>query len=130
MKTVQKFIHLFFVFFVAFGSGCSSIAPAYYPTRELALAEAAVAAAQDVHAQRLASAKYQLAIEELGKAKAAERDRRMGAAKRHSNWAREYAEEAEEISVMKLARMPREEVKQKLAPGPFCGGGAQNQQPG
>jgi len=94
----------------------SCAAPAYFPTREIAFAEAAMAAARDVHAQRLASHKYQFALEALGRAKAAARAKKMGAAKRYARRARAYAEEAEEIAVMKLARVPQKESKESEDP--------------
>jgi len=87
-----------------FITACST--PHYYPVTEIAFAEASLAAARDVHAQRLASDKYQFATEELGRAKAAQRDGRMGAAKRHARSAQRWAEAAEERAMMRLARVP------------------------
>lgn len=94
--------------------GCS--APSYYPTREIAYAEAAIAAAKEVHAERLASDKYQFALEALGNAKAYEKKGKMRAAKSAAKDARALAEEAEEIAVMKLVRVPKSEAPKSEAP--------------
>src|SRR3990167_2724604 len=84
--------------------GCTSTG--YYPARDMALAEAAVAAAKEVHAERLASDKYQFAVESLGRAKAYEKEGKYSASKRAARAAVKYAEEAEEIAVMKLTQVP------------------------
>ncbi|OGQ35355.1 MAG: hypothetical protein A3F16_05445 [Deltaproteobacteria bacterium RIFCSPHIGHO2_12_FULL_43_9] len=93
-----------FLFVLILSAGCSSAG--YYPTRDIALAEAAIAAAKEVHAERLASDKYQFAVESLGRAKAYEKQGKYSASKRAARTALQYAEEAEEIAVMKLTQVP------------------------
>lgn len=93
-----------FLIVTLFLFGCSSTS--YYPAREIALAEVAVAAAKEVHAERLASDKYQFAVESLGRARAYEKEGKYYASKRAARTALKYAEEAEEIAVTKLTQVP------------------------
>jgi hypothetical protein len=92
--------------------GCATTG--YNPNREISLAEAAVAAAKEVHAERLASDKYQFAVEWLGKARAYKEKGKTWSAKRAAKKAVFYAEEAEEISTMKLSQVPYDSDTQEL----------------
>jgi len=85
-------------------SGCASTG--YNPDKEISHAEAAVAAAKEVHAERLAADKYQFAVEWLGRARAYKVQGKTYSAKKAAKKAVAYAEEAEEISVMKLSQVP------------------------
>jgi len=82
------------------GAGC--VAPP--PDEEMAIAEAAFSAAKEAKGDQLASEWYQKAEDELSRARRARNAKEFDLAKKLALRARNFAEKAEEISVLKTEK--------------------------
>lgn len=97
---MRKYFYLLLIAIYLGGGGC--VAPP--PDEEFAIAESAVAAAKEAGGDRLAPEWYQRAEEELRRAKRAKEAKEFDLARKLSLRARDFAEKAEEIAILKAEK--------------------------